>query len=330
MAILANEKVLTLDYWKPARLLQVGDYVFDRTGKPVQVKLVQEYRAQRCYQVSFSDHLTVSGDENLVLPLENQKHRQKIHIYKQVQPFKRQLRPKKVTELLDLPLKHNKTNYTYAVQTTHPLELPHQTLPVPPFVFGFWFFNHKTNRCMTPPRGFKDDVHQEFKDAGYKLTEHWLCESGEREFAVQPPIEHHLLPNIPHKIPNNYLLADKEQRIALLRGIIYSKYKQYNPKTDLFRFGSKHYSLVQQVQFLVESLGHKTSLHFNGRYNIYTLFFRSRLKLISNQVSKPFKLVYGRRYIHSIQEIEPQACVHIETTAPDNTLLVGEGFISTC
>lgn len=330
MAILANEKVLTLDYWKPARLLKVGDYVFDRTGNLVRVKLVQEYRAQRCYQVRFSDNLTMSGDENLGFPSENQVHRSRIREYKQVRQFKRKLRPVKVKQLLELPLKFRPDEYTYSVQTTPPLELPHQTLPVPPFVFGFWFFNRKTNKRMTPPKGFSQDVHEEFKNAGYKLTEHWLSESGEREFSTVPTIESHLLPNIPHKIPNNYLLADKDQRIDLLRGIIYSKPQQYNVKTDKFRFSSKNLSVIQQVQFLAESLGHKTNILHNEPNQTYTLFFKSRLKLISNQVSPPLKIVYGRRHIHEIEEIPPQLCVHVETTAPDNTLLVGEGFISTC
>jgi len=330
MAILANEKVLTLDYWKPARLLKVGDYVFDRTGKLVQVKLVQEYRAQRCYLVQFSDNLTMSGDENLGFLTENKFHRSRIHQYKQVRKFKRPLRHIDVKQLLTKSLKCRPVEYQYSIQTAQPLELPHQTLPVPPFVFGFWFFNRKMNRRMTPPKGFKDDVHQEFKDAGYKLTEGWLSESGEREFSALPSIEHHLLPNIPYKIPNNYLLADKDQRIALLRGIIYSKPRQYNHKTDTFRFSNKNLSVVQQVQSLVESLGHRTTLQHNEPNGTYILLFRSKLKLVSNQVSKPLKIVYGRRFIRAIEEIAPQSCVHIETTAPDNTILVGEGFISTC
>ena len=45
MAILATEKVLTLDYWKRAGSLVEGDYVFDRNGKIVRVKLVQNYQA---------------------------------------------------------------------------------------------------------------------------------------------------------------------------------------------------------------------------------------------------------------------------------------------
>ena len=75
MAILANEKVLTLDFWKPAAKLQVGDYVFDKDGKPVKVKLVQTYRSQNCYQVTFDDYLTAAGDEKLGFLVETPKYR---------------------------------------------------------------------------------------------------------------------------------------------------------------------------------------------------------------------------------------------------------------
>ena len=73
MAVLANEKVLTLDYWKPAYKLQVGDYVFDRNGQIVQVKLVQQYRSSSCYEVIFHDHLRISGDDKLGFMLETKK-----------------------------------------------------------------------------------------------------------------------------------------------------------------------------------------------------------------------------------------------------------------
>jgi hypothetical protein len=52
MAILATEKVLTLDWWKPASKLEVGDYVFDKDGKIVQVKLIQQYYSENCKRVT--------------------------------------------------------------------------------------------------------------------------------------------------------------------------------------------------------------------------------------------------------------------------------------
>jgi hypothetical protein len=116
----------------------------------------------------------------------------------------------------------------------------------------------------------------------------------------------------------------------LLRGIIYSKPRQYNPKTDTFRVTNKNYAALQQVQAVVESLGHRTTLREDEGNKNFSLVFKSKLKLVSNQTSTPLKIIYGRRKIKTIEEIPAQLCVHIETTAPDNTLVVGEGFISTC
>ena len=82
MAILATEKVPTLDYWKPAHKLQVGDYVFDKDGKIVRVTLVQEYRARSCYEVTLDDHLSVSGDEHMGFMTENPKYRNRAITYK--------------------------------------------------------------------------------------------------------------------------------------------------------------------------------------------------------------------------------------------------------
>ena len=81
MAILATKKVLTLDYWKSASKLEVGDYVFDQNGNPVRIKLVQHYFADDCYEVYFNDHLNAAGDKHLTLPLEDVVHRKKIYKY---------------------------------------------------------------------------------------------------------------------------------------------------------------------------------------------------------------------------------------------------------
>ena len=84
---------------------------------------------------------------------------------------------------------------------------------------------------------------------------------------------------------------------------------------------------MNAIQSLVESLGSKTRVELDETNNTYYLFFKTRLKLVNNQQSPPVKVHLGRRYIKNITKIEPQLCVHIETTAKDSTILVGEGFI---
>jgi len=327
MAILATERVLTLDWWKPAEKLAVGDYVFDKNGKIVQIKLIQQYRSPECYEVTFSDYLTVRGDDKLGFPIEDLKYRKRLDEYKGLFKFTRPLRHYNVDHLLQIPLKDNRERLAYSVPTTQPLKLPHQTLPVPPFVFGFWFFNRKAGQKFNAPSGRHDEVVERLKDYGYKIKLGSKRPGNRQEFSVTPTIESQLVPNIPSVITQNYLLADQEQRLDLLSGIILSKGSQYNPKTDTFRVTNKHFPTIVRVQMLAESLGIKTAIEHNESLNNYTIFFKTKHQLVKNQASPPLKVHHARRYVTKISSISDQLCVHIETTAKDNTILVGEGFI---
>jgi hypothetical protein len=328
MAILATEKILTLDYWKPAYKLEVGDYVFNRDGKLVRVKLVQEYRAEECYEVMFNDYLSVSGDQHLTLPVEDKTYRNQIHRYKNKKKFRKPLKLLKVIKLQTLPLLDRRQRSALSTPTAKPLEFPHQTLPIPPFIFGFWFFNRRANKVLTSPKGYKEHIYQQFQDAGYKITEHRKVSNGERSFSVYPTIESQLVPNIPNTIPNNYLLASSEQRLELLRGIMYSKARQYLKCKDRFRFSTQYRSISLRVQGLLESMGLRTNVTLNEARKTYTIFFKSRLKLMEHQESPPVKVHISRRYIKKITPIQGQLCVHIETDDPNTGFLVGEGFIA--
>ena len=328
MAILATEKILTLDYWKPASKIQPGDYVFDKNGKLVKVKLVQIVDAQRCYEVHFNDYTRVAGNDRLSFPTETPKYRKRVHEYRGKRKFTRPLATKQVDDLATAPLKTKYNRLAYSIPTAKPLELPHQDLPVPPFLFGFWFFNQNKQRKYSTVPGYTEFTHQKFKDHGYQIETSYKKANGERLFTVFPTIESQLAPNIPFRIPNNYLLASAEQRIELLRGILYAKSRQYSKTKDTFRITTQNFGTIQQLQCLIESLGHRTKVYFDETKKYYTIYFKSRLKLVENQVSPPVKVHFGRRFIKQIEPIASQQCVHIETDGEDNSYLVGEGFIA--
>lgn len=327
MAILATEKVLTLDWWKPAAKLQPGDYVFDQNGEIVQIKLVKEYRSEECHRVVLSDHLSVSGDKHLGFFVETPKYRKRLWEYIGKFKFRRPLTHKPLHELLEEPLTDRRERKVYSIPTTKPLKLPHQTLPVPPFVFGFWFFNRKTNQILRPSALYHDTVIEKLKDHGYKIKLRRKRPGGRQEFNITPTIESQLAPNIPSVVPNNYLLSDTDQRIELLSGILMAKPNQYHPQSDTFRVTSQNFATILRIQLLVESLGSKTTIKNDEFLRNYTLFFKSRIPLVPNQVSPPVKVHHARRYITKITPIAAQSCIHIETTGTDNTILVGEGFI---
>lgn len=326
MAITAIEKVLTLDYWKYASKLQVGDYVFNREGKPVKIKLIQQYFSEDCYRVKLDDHLTVSGDKHLAFRLENRKYRNRIHQYKMVHKrFKRPLKHMTVLDIQETGLRNNFGWHEFSIPSTKPLDLPHQDLPVPPFVFGFWIMN-KTMKGMRFPTGYEESITEKFKDHGYKVIK-----QSKNNFMVVPSIESQLAPFIPTKIPANYMLASVEQRTELLSGILHSKSRLYSVKTDTFSVSSKAYRAIAQIQQLVESLGCKTISELKDSIGQHYLRFKYRYsKLVPQQESSKVKVTHARRYIRAIEPIQSQMCVHIETEGDDNTILVGEGFISVC
>lgn len=303
--------------------------MFDKSGQLQRVKLVQEYRASECYRVRLSNHLTVAGDQHLGFQIEEKRYRDRIWQYKGKLKFKRPLKFVKVADIPIDKIQNEKGFRAFSIPTAKALNFPHQTLPVPPFIFGYWFFTHQSrNKRMYFSKGNSEFLTEKFKGAGYKIIERGLHSNGERFFSVLPSIDSHLGFDIPHRIPNNYLLASSEQRLELLKGILYARSKSYSEKTNVFLFFTKHLAIATQIQFLVESLGFKASFRVGQRYSVS---FKSKIQLVSNQVPHTRPIVhYARRYITKIEKIPEQLCVHIETEGADNSYLVGEGFIAVC
>ena len=328
MAILATERVLTLDYWKMACDIRVGDILFNRLGDPVTVTLVQEYRAQACYEVVLNDGLSVKGDDKLILPIETEKYRNRAREYQGKRRFRRPLKLFSVEQLRSGPLTGRENRKLYSIPAAFPLKLPHQTLPVPPFVFGFWFFNHRKDQSMRAPLQHAEFVDEKFKDAGYRLVKTQPRSAAQPRFRTVPPVIKHLVPFVPTKIPNNYLLASPEQRMELLQGILHARKNRYIAKEDKFQFTSMSELLSKQVQMLAESIGCKTSLIYKPTERKFVLSIKTKLQLMQNQKSKPLKVRQNYRFIAQIYEIKPQACVHIQTDGPEGSFLVGEGFIA--
>lgn len=328
MAILATERVLTHNYWKQASKIEVGDYLFTQKGHPTRVTLVQHYYSEQCYKLNLSGHLSVSGDIKMAFPTENSHYRKRSDLYKGTRKIKRRLKPISIAELQELPLMIGDGMYAYSIPTGHPLELPHQDHLVPPFVFGFWYDSRLGKKNVGLPSSHRDAVIEKLKDQGYNVKR-YRCPIGHTPIdSIVPSIEGQLATRNPSYIPDNYLLGSKEQRLALLSGLMYAKNGRYYRLTDRFNVSTKIYHHARQVQGLAESLGIATVLSYRESTKQYRLSFRSKLKLVDHQVSPKLKVDIARRYIWGTEPIQSQMCVHIETDGEEKNFLVGEGFIA--
>jgi hypothetical protein len=327
MAITADQKILTLDYWKRADKVVKGDYVFDRLGNPCQVTLVQDFPS-KAYKITFSDHLQVSGNGDMSFLLETPKYRSRLRTYKGTRKFMRPLALSPIKDLLNKDLMYRGCRHYYSLPTCGPLKFPHQDLPVPPFVFGFWYWNRLKPNMFSVPELNAETVMTQLRGYGYEILNAKKQPSGFTHFALYPSVESQFAPFLPREIPNNYLLASENQRLELLSGIINARIKQYKVARDMFHISSTAWQEIRRMQALVESIGCKTLLFHNVKRSYYLLTFRTKYKLCDHQDSPAIKVHQTRRYITKIEELPTQQCVHIETTGLDGSFLVGEGFIT--
>jgi hypothetical protein len=325
MAILANQKILTLDYWKRVDKVTNNDYLFTQTGKIVKVKLTQHFLSDNCYRVHFRDYLTIGGDLNLVLPIENQQYRKHVNQYKGHHKFRRPLQYFSIDTLKDLPVYDKRNRLAYSVPTAKPLALPTQGLPIPPFVFGLWIAGRGIKKNIWVAKHRIDAIQEKLKDRGYSMQvkRHLIISS---EIIITPSVESQLVPFVPNSIPENYLLASQEQRMELLSGIMHRSARSFKEKINKYLFVVNNKKLFRQVQYLAESLGFKTKSEEN--HGSYRLEFKSYTALVPEHTNTKPRAQISRRYITRIEKIQPQMCVHIELEDPNETFLVEEGFIA--
>lgn len=329
MALFANTSIPTPTGWTAIDNLKAGDLVFDHTGLPVEVTLVQTYTPQDCYEVEFDDGLTLVGDKRLTFHLQDRKWRNRVD-ESQRRPnrkFKRTMtRPllvKTVEELHDTSLLDERGWKVYSVPNCLAVNYPTRDLPVPPYVFGVWF-------ATLTPKGrhwVRDYLPMNKMEKIFRGYGHFIRtkkhKNGLTMFDIRPPVRDSFLfagLDIPNSLPFYYLDGNVEQRIALLQGLIDGGFIRKTKNSNLYTAKDANYHLLRKVQGLVESLGIKTTLNTPTQTPSYTLKFR---------IKDNFSVLYGtnRRFVTKITKILPKPCVHIET---NGQFLVGEGFIPAC
>ena len=216
MAIAAETFLPTMDYWKRASKVQEGDILFNRWGKPVVVKLVQQYMAD-CFKVKLDDGLSVTGDKVMKLGLENEKYRDRLRIYKGKRKFSRPLVVMPVIDLVDQDNVGRRGRKAYSIPTTSPIQTPHQFLPVPPFLLALWLFGRNIKGEYYNRKSEEGFLEDKFRQSGYAVEQRRKTKGKPKTFVVKPTLESQFAPFVPTSIPTNYLMASPEQRLEQLQ-----------------------------------------------------------------------------------------------------------------
>lgn len=326
MAIESRTPVPTTEGWVLASQLRVGDLVFNPRGEPQPVRATQLYIPGECYEVSLDDGLSVIGDRHMSFKLQTRKWRQRHAKWQKSlatskyakKSMKRPLVVRNAKELFKGPLVRKDRTKEYSIGNCEPVQFPHADLPVPPYVFGFWFGTLSPSGYHWVPSDCDlERVKKRFRAHGFFIRT-FKSSGGKEKMSFRPSVKDSFLfagAEIPTIIPFSYLLSSPEQRAELLEGLMDSKNAKPNKRYGKHSFTEASWASIRRKQALVESLGYKTILSKREKRESYTLYFAPTSK----------NPVYTRRFIKKVEKIPPSQCAHIETDEP---FLVGEGFLA--
>lgn len=336
MAVSSDTLVLTTRDWIAAKDLLPGDYVYGLDGLPTEVLSTQNYTPRKLYSLLLDDGMEILADGHQELALEDNHYRSKLSQYmgrrrngtmQRNYSRRQKLKIKTVDEALQSEEK-------FSIPVTAPIAFRHQDLPVNPYIAGLWFgFMARKNTLWLKAPQYKH-LEKVFRQNQFKLNK-LKADTIKKRYEVVPNIGISFLtdnrfPVIPTSIPKEYLFASPEQRIEFLRGFFIYRRNCYNVKKNVYKVTTQDKKLIKLLRFMCEALGMKTYIVRQPllEKTFISLFIRTDITLHPDHVPVPNSASYKRRFITSIEEVDPVPCTHIKTNKP---FIIGtEGFIAVC
>lgn len=263
--------------------LEVGDYVFNKYGKPVKVLAVIPRGKQDVYKVTLSDgrELITDADHLWTYILDKGKNTMNTYTNNTKELLERGYRTED---------KQGSYSYRYFIPMNEAVEYPHRDLPVDPYILGAFI----GDGCLTVDQllfSSNDEfvvkkIADLFGDCTYKRSTrrnyNWT-------FPLNIPIGNTknkqlktvfgMLPEVYKKysgdrsIPDIYKFASIEQRWALIQGLFDTDGSIGKGSRHTVRFSSRSIKLVEDIQFILYSLGYASNivkcqrLDKDGRYD---------------------------------------------------------------
>lgn len=239
--------------WSTMGLIRVGDELFDETGKICRVTAISGIDPSPVmYRLEFDDGSTQEACEHHQWVTMSKKERiSEIRRSKEFKSKRRANRPSckqtgkktaKFTESLrkrnaerqtpglpvptgtirntkeiSLTLMYSKKEVNHSIRTAGPLAIPVAVLPVPPYVMGAWLGDGTAGSGgMT---GIDADIFRQIEAEGYTVTH---SKKNSQSHYIQGLAGHLRTAGVLHHkhIPTAYLRASRQQRVALLQGLM--------------------------------------------------------------------------------------------------------------
>lgn len=302
--------------WTTMGELCVEDEVFGADGRPIRVLRKSEiFRDRPVYRV-----MTHCGEE--IIADED-------HLW-----YARLDRKSPYRQVTTKELAHPR-NKAAQVPRMPGLDLPEVDLPIPPYLLGLWLGDGTSaNGSITAHPKDWSWYHEKIRALGFEVTSGQLPMRFNVTGLIKLLREQNLLGN--KHIPSRYLRASREQRIALLQGLIDTD-GTVSPTTHAVTFCSTKWELADDTLELIRSLGIRAGMGV-GRATlkgkdcgpVYRITF-----MFKDAASLPRKEQHCRaskKSPHTALRAEPAGradtqCITVD--APDGLFLAGDAFTVT-
>lgn len=347
--------------WTTMGELQTGQMVLGSDGRPVAVERASEvYAGRECYEVTFSDGTTIVTDaghlwETRTVRTSNNRAidgNRRLGIYT----------TEEIAQSIyayDKP--PNPARHNHRIKVTDPLDLPDVDLPVDPYILGYWLGDgsHK-GACLTVGNEDLANILAQIEACGYshKATQYRSTGFSKKLYwhvsvSIQPVWKQSTRwdDTLPKRlkqvgvwgnknIPDQYLRASIDQRIALLQGLM-----------DADGTFAKHacisladFKLAQGALELIRSLGFcaysrikparnkdkpQQAIIFSSRTHVNPFRLQRKAEKYDLATNRSGKSRCAHRTITSVERASsvPVKCIAVNTN--DHLYLAGESMVPT-
>lgn len=329
-AMALDTVIPTPNGWTTMASLEPGDLVFGADGLPTRITAISDVQhARTCYRVSFGDNTAMIVDAD---------HLWEVTKAGKICPHCNPPQVLTTQQLLDKQFVTNGGNgYDKAkwhIRLPQALEYPAQTnaLPLDPYVLGAWLGDGTS--CNSQFTSADSEIVDHIKAAGWDVVKQPSNVYGYNVGKLITALRVIGVANNKH-IPETYLRASKEARLALLQGLMDTDGTVENGTAI---FANTNRRLAQDTLELARSLGLKTNwtegkAYLNGRYISpeYAVRVRAHVPVFRLTRKALLQRMNNEQY-WSITNIEPVTSVPVKcivVEAKDHLFLAGENCLPT-
>jgi hypothetical protein len=336
-ALALDTPIATPNGWSTMERLAVGDLVFDKGGQPTRVLSKSRRWLTDTFRVEFSDgsSLVACGDHEWIV--ERRTKTTKAADRRAVNVEERRT----TKELLAAGLTDSQGARKYRVPMAGALDLPEIELPVAPYTLGAWLGDGGQHDARIT--GIDLEVFKEIEGEGYRVAQDAKIEKRWQIYGLQKSLRLAGLIRNKH-IPAQYLRASREQRWALLQGLMDTD-GHCDARQGKCEFTTTNAALRDGMRELLHSLGIKHTL-MTGEATLYgrvtgpkyRIFFSARSDMPVFRIGRKQDRLrspgrshaqFQHRRITAITPIEPVLTQCITVDSPSHTFLAGREMIPT-